>query len=201
MPAPEIRHIQEPKRLTFAWRESAFPSDEHRTWRRVGELVRTGEPATTTLNYLIDMPDYQAAVEQGFQGHPAFPIEKTTHSTGVLESFMKRLPPRTRRDFPEYLGMFRLPIDANISDFALLGYTGARLPSDDFAILLPVEDFVTPFEIVTEVSGVRYEAEVDVKTLEVGAPVTLEAAPHPKDPHAVNGSTERPVIRLFLSVQ
>lgn len=237
MTLPEIRNIQEPRKLVLAWIPSLANGPEHRTWRRVAELTRGPGDEPVTLTYLVGTPDYEEAVKRGFTGHPAFPAKQHVHKINVLESFLKRLPPRTRRDFPEYLEMFRLPADAQISDFALLGYTEARLPSDDFAILLPLEDFTTPFEVVTQVSGVRHEVEVDLGKIQVGDTVTLQATPHPKDPHAVNvvwqghklghlprlhaetlgrlaregrihativrvnGSAERPVVRLFLAAK
>ncbi len=217
----------------FAWR----PFPQPRTWRLVGELTRDSNDESVILTYLVGTIDYEEAVRQGFTGHPAFPIKQQVHKTNVLESFLKRLPPRSRKDFPEYLGMFRLPENAILSDFALLGYTGARLPSDDFAILLPLEDFETPYEIVVEVAGFRHEANVQVEQLSVGDTVALECRPHPKDDNAVdvlwqgnklghiprlqaaaigrlvvegrvtativrvNGSQDRPVVRLFLAAK
>lgn len=235
MTLPEIHHIQEPQRLILSWIPSLSKGPEHRTWRRVGELTR--DSGTVTLTYLAGTPDYEEAVKQGFTGHPAFPAKQAVHKTGVLESFMKRLPPRTRRDFPEYLQMFRLPVDVQLSDFALLGYTGARLPSDDFALLLPLEDFIAPYELLVEVSGFRHESQASPAELAVGDAVTLVPQPHAKDEHAVdilwrgrklghaprlqaqalgrlarenrltasivrvNGSADRPVVRLFIAVR
>src|SRR5690606_7802554 len=80
-----IRHIIEPARLFLAW-HPFLPIPHHRTWRRVTELVRSSEPGGTTLTYLVGTPDYQAAVKQGFTGHPAFPCKQPVHKTGVLES-------------------------------------------------------------------------------------------------------------------
>lgn len=184
----EITHIQEPNRLILAWIPPLSQGKENRTWRRVAEL-RRDSMGKVTLHYLVGNVDYQAAIEQGFRGHPAFSTANPVHTQGVLESFLKRLPPRSRGDFAEYLSMFKLPPNAVISDFALLGYTGARLPSDEFALFLPVEDFKTPFELVVEVSGFRHEAPasgVTPQDLNVGDSVTLRPAPSPYDANAVD---------------
>lgn len=235
----EITHIQEPNRLVLAWIPPLSQGKANRTWRRVAEL-RRDSAGKVTLHYLVGDGDYQTAIEQGFRGHPAFSSAIPVHTQGVLESFLKRLPPRSRGDFPEYLAMFKLPVNAVISDFALLGYTGARLPSDEFALFLPVEDFAAPFELVVEVSGFRHEAPasgVKAQDLSVGDAVTLRPAPSSFDANAVdvlwedrkighlprleaqalgalagenrltativrvNGSTERPVVRLFVAAR
>jgi hypothetical protein len=101
----------------------------------VGELIRTGEDSAD-LVYLVDSPDYFRAKELGFDSYCGFPLEKGVRHKDALPLFVCRLPPRTRTDFPEFLAGLHLPRDAKISDFALLGYSGGRLPGDCFSFAL-----------------------------------------------------------------
>jgi len=189
------------------------------------------------LEYLNGSEDYRIALEMGFEGYPAFPLKQEVHRTGVLDSLLNRLPPNKRSDFKDYLQQFRLPADVSPSSFALLGYTGARLPSDGFAFYLPLETFPAPFECLFEVAGYRYECLAPQVDLRVGDSVSLESlSDHPNDPNAVqlnhalgklgyvprlyssslrhlnlnqasafieriNGSSDRPLMRVLLKVQ
>jgi hypothetical protein len=139
------------------------------------------------FRYLENMPDYQEAIREGFQGFPAFAIGKGHEytSSGVLKAFMRRLPPRKREDFFEYLAQFRLPTPFDGSDMALLAYTGAKLPGDGFEIIPDLSDAVPPIEVVMEVAGFRHQA-VSARSLSVGELVTLVAEPdNPVDPNAI----------------
>ena len=61
-------------------------------------------------------------------------------------------PPRSRGDFGRFLGALRIKADAEISDFALLGYSGAKLPDDDFTVIHPFENASVPFEFMVVLS-------------------------------------------------
>src|ERR1700676_5362033 len=97
-----IEHIIEPTRLLMAWQSS---DETHRTRYIVAELKLVAEKIN--LTYFTDSKDFQLAREHGFESYPAFPnINQTYHD--VLDTFMPRLPPRTRGDLPQYLEGLRL---------------------------------------------------------------------------------------------
>ena len=179
-----IRHLVEPNRLFLAW-QRPVAGMEHRSRRIVGEIERVEDG--TVFRYLENLPDYQEARREGFKGFPAFSIGKGQEytSSGVLKAFMRRLPPRKRDDFSEYLEQFRLPIPFDGSDMALLAYTGAKLPGDGFEIIPDLADALPPIELVMEVAGFRHQA-VSASSLSVGEPVTLVAEPdNAADPDAI----------------
>lgn len=110
-----IEHIIEPHRLLLSWQA---PEGMDRKRHLVAELRRRGDDAD--LVYLRESRDYAEAKARGFSGeYPGFPADKD-HS-GVLAAFMRRLPPHQRGDFDKFLEAIRIPRDAPISDFALLG--------------------------------------------------------------------------------
>ncbi len=179
-----IQHLVEPHRLFLAW-QRPVAGMEHRSRRIVGEIERRADGAI--FRYLENLPDYQEARREGFQGFPAFSIGKGQEytSSGVLKAFMRRLPPRKREDFSEYLAQFRLPIPFDGSDMALLAYTGAKLPGDGFEIIPDLADALPPIELVMELAGFRHQA-VSASSLSVGESVTLVAEPdNPADPDAI----------------
>lgn len=145
-----IEHLAEPSRLWLSW-QPADPAASQRRRRIVAELtLDNGEPV---FRYLNQTPEYHLAKSEGFQGYPAFNRSEDEHRRGVLEAFMRRLPPRKRRDFAEYLEKYRLPPHFQGSDFALLGYTGAKLPGDGFELCPDFSGAPLPLEMVMEVAG------------------------------------------------
>ena len=150
-----IEKLVEPRRILMAWQPPQMDSDRLR--RVVGEVL---PEAGGTLRYAWDTDDFEAARARGFQGHPAFPIdEDRSPRVGVLAPLLRRLPPRDRSDFVEYLALFALPAQVQdrsvLSDFGLLAYTEARLPSDGFGFVNPLDEMGGGLELVTEVSGYR----------------------------------------------
>ena len=101
-----IEHFFHPTRLWLCWQPAALAGKRMR--RIVAEVVQAADGGGI-LRYLADTPDYRSAVEQGFHGYPAFRTAQVEHRSGVMEAFMRRLPPRSREDFVEYLRMYRLP--------------------------------------------------------------------------------------------
>jgi len=137
----------------------------------VAEVVREG--SDVVLRYLPDTEDYRIALNSGFTGHPAFPHSTTEHRSGVEEALSRRLPPRKREDFGDFLAKHRLPYPFPLSDLALLGYTGAALPSDGFALVPDFSGEDIPFDYILEVAGVRHVRGHDVSGLSVGDPLTF----------------------------
>jgi len=50
----------------------------------------------------------------------------------------------------------RLKPDIHLSNFALLGYPGAKLPSDGFSIIHPFNDAKSEVELILEAAGFRH---------------------------------------------
>lgn len=165
----QINYAIEPNRLKLIWQSSG----PVRTRFTVGELIRADDKIC--LSYTRFNPDFAAAQSVGFSGHPAFRLETPVHHQNVLDVFSRRLPSRSRVDFSQYLSKHRLSLVPNISNFALLGYTGGRLPGDgfSFAIDFLYENF--PHQFLMEVAGFRYNAGMHVEISELeGQYVTFE---------------------------
>lgn len=162
-----INHIIEPTKLLLAWQSL---DEKHRTRYIVAELNQS--ETGVTLTYLTDTKDFRTAQERGFESYPAFQDITRPHYN-VLSTFMRRLPPRTRADFAQYLAGMRLKPDSILSDFALLGYSGAKLLSDGFSIIHPFNNVDEECELLLEIVGFRYITENDRKKVEAGTPVTF----------------------------
>lgn len=166
-----LHHIVEPTRLLMTWQ----PLDMNaplRTRRIIGEVCQENE-GQIVFRYLIDTPDFEAASKAGFKGFPAFRLEDDEVRQGVIESLLRRLPPRNREDFAEFLAQHRLPYPFNYSDMALLGYTGARLPSDGFALVPDFSQNGMPCDYLMEVAGLRHVFD-DVDAIHEGDVVSFE---------------------------
>jgi len=167
-----LQNLIEPKRLLMTWQ----PSDEGaspRTRRVVGCVEKDGNEVV--FRYLKEHPDFQMAQQNGFTGYSAFRIDEKTSEfrQGVLEAFLRRIPPRKREDFNEYLAQHRLPFPFPLGDFALLGYTGAKLPSDGFALVPDFQIGDVPCDFLLEIAGLRHCIS-DVSNLSVGDAVEFE---------------------------
>jgi len=150
-----IEHIVEPNRLLLSWQTK---TKGKRLRMFVAELIRSGDDAD--LVYLQNSEEFSKAQSLGFKEYPGFVIKENIYKN-VLTSFMKRLPPRSRGDFDRFLGALRIKSEAKdeISDFALLGYSGAKLPDDDFTVIHPFENASPPFELMLPVQGYQYYQE------------------------------------------
>lgn len=165
-----LSNIREPQRLTMTW-QPPEASPHARTRRVVAEVLRCEHGYV--FRYLPNSEDYIAAIKGGFQGYPAFRLSTELHDQGVVEAFSRRLPPRKREDFGEFLEKHSLPQPFPLSDFALIGYTGASLPSDGFSFVPDFGDNPLPFEYVTELAGVRHVRGNDISDVSVGDQVTF----------------------------
>lgn len=171
-----LQHIIEPRRLWLTWQ----PLDEHapvRTRRIVGEVCKE-ETGQVVFRYLKDSADFKAASDAGFKGFPAFKLSEPEVRQGVIESLMRRLPPRKREDFAGYLARHALPSPFGYSDFALLAYTGARLPSDGFALVPEFPPDAIPCDYVTEVAGLRHVFDGDTQKIRLGDSVSFKVDKH-----------------------
>lgn len=182
-----IENICEPKRLILAWQAPDHTGVRHR-WA-IGDLT----PSNGDLNlryyegneFVRQNPGRTAAdLERlGYRGYPGLRPKDVIHS-GVFEAFRRRLPPQSRPDFEEYQKHFRISPRLRLSDFALLGYTEAKLPNDGFSVVNPLECTGDTFEYMLEVAGSRYYS--DGPRPEVGAHVSFQAEPtNEHDPNAI----------------
>jgi hypothetical protein len=156
-----IEHACEPERLLLCWEAPVTQKDRNR-WV-VGAVEKVGE--TVVFRYMVDAEflalnfgrTREQLKEAGYLGYPAFNEDRSvTFDDGVQEAFMRRLPPRNRSDFPSYLAQFRLRLGSVNSDFALLGSTEARLPSDGFSLINPLNPESGPCEVLVEIAGHRH---------------------------------------------
>jgi hypothetical protein len=168
-----LNNIFEPTRLLLVWR--CAPNRGARTRRLVGTVEKVSPDAPACLHYLMGTDDFDRAVEAGFEGYPAFELSKKEHCTGVIDAFMRRLPPRKRDDFKAYLHRHRLPENSPISDMALLAYTNAKLPSDGFELYPDLSNARPPFELIVEVAGFRHQHNLAIDDIYIGDPVIFKA--------------------------
>lgn len=175
-----IQYICEPEKLLLCWQA---PNDGARYV--VAEIYRNLDNKYT-FKYMKDTEDFKEAQKLGFTMHPAFNSNKEIHNSGILEAFVGRLPPRSRTDFKDYLRNFKISESASISDFALLGYTGAKLPSDGFSIINPFENTCVPSEYLIEIVGTRHMKDIDLKAVQIGDLVEFIKEPNnPYDKQAI----------------
>lgn len=144
-----IDHLVEPTKLTLAW-QSLKPEDGRRR-------LAVAELTASEFRYLVGSEDFEKARQLGFTGYPAFRLNVINHTGHVLEPFLRRIPPRSRTDFPRFLQAIGLRADAEVSDLGLLAYSEARDISDGFSLVNRFEGIDGPLEFVTEVAGYRYE--------------------------------------------
>ena len=179
-----IEHIIEPEKLLLSWQPPRSSKDRLR--RFVAKLIRRGDDAD--LVYLSATDDFRQAKKQGFESYPGFSSEQEKHEN-ILSSFIKRLPPRKRKDFPRFLKALRIKpeMQAEISDFAMLGYCRARLPGDDFTVIHTFSNAKPPFELLLPVQGYRYYLDnFSYASMQEGLKVNFEAEPdNPEDPQAI----------------
>ncbi|MCK5707550.1 MAG: HIRAN domain-containing protein [Candidatus Aureabacteria bacterium] len=167
-----IQNIREPHRLLLCWQA---PEGKDRTLFTVAELQKKNNEYL--FRYLKNTRDFERATDLGFTIYPPFKINPELYNSGVLEAFMRRITPRTRNDFAEYLEEFRIPNNVQIDDFTLLGYTGAKLPSDGFLVVNPFDDIEIPAEMLVELAGTRYIKTLNMKLIHKDDEVVLIPEP------------------------
>src|SRR4051812_28394155 len=122
-----IQKIIEPKRLLIIWQAL---QNEIGTGKRyiVGELEH--QHNNTLLRYYLNTPDFKDAIALGFKGFVFFDLNQEIHDLNVMGALARRIPPRERTDFDDFLRYNRIEpsVGRTMSDFALLGYTGGKLP-------------------------------------------------------------------------
>jgi HIRAN domain len=201
-----LENICEPRLLILAWQAPDHLKERFR-WA-VGEVKPTSDGFS--FRYFAPGKEFESRnagktfdqiVALGYAGYAAFPVKVREHASGVLEAFNRRLPPRGRSDFSEYMKHFRLKDYSSLSNFTLLGKTEATLPSDGFSIVDPLDGSTSCCDLLLEVAGFRYYANTLGYTVTIGTQVEISPEPENKfDSNAVrfslNGSTIGYVNRL-----
>lgn len=167
-----IQNVSEPNHLMLVWQSPDLDGGPRARKRYVvADVFRDGDDA-----YLVyrDDEDTKDAETLGFRGYPAFNISRTRHQN-VIGAFMRRMPPRDRSDYHKYLERFRIS-NVEMSDFALLGYTEAKLPTDGFSLVNPLNDISVPSEYLLELSGYRKYIS-DACEMALGDQLDLESEP------------------------
>ncbi len=187
-----IEAIGETSRLILAW-QAPYEVQDRVRWA-IGELSMTSDGVQfryfqgDELSRLNDGRTQDDLRSAGYLGYPAFdprPGAPPVFHEGVLEAFMRRLPPPKRADYPKYLEHFRLRSVDRASPFSLLAITEARLPSDGFSLIDPLDPVEPNRDVVIEVAGHRRNV-TNRDHLFVGQPLQLAADPeNPHDPSAV----------------
>ncbi len=176
-----IQHTLEFDKLFLAWQGESDPN--HLKYVVAELTLNTNHEAQ--LVYLDTSEDFTNAKRFGFNGYPAFSIDRSVHTDGILDAFLRRIPSRKREDFNKYLEALRLSSDENISDFSLLGYSGAKLPGDSFSLIPYFDNQNGDFEILIDIAGFRYKS-IDINTIPIGAQLSFEPDPTSSiDRHAI----------------
>jgi hypothetical protein len=187
-----IEHPAEPRELILAWQPPSSVSDRFR-WA-VGRIAH--DQGGVVFDYFDDQsfPRYNAgrSIEQlrqaTYAGYPAFDLKKRPeggYRDYALEAFLRRLPPTSRSDFGNYLAYFCIPQATRMSPLALLAATEARLPSDGFSLINPLDPLADCVEVVLEIAGFRHYRN-NAPNLTLDDPLQLEPEPSNRhDPGAV----------------
>jgi HIRAN domain len=185
-----IENAPEPRKLFLAWQAPDRFGDRFR-WA-VGTVTPHGRDHT--FRYLMSGAEFERLNQNrrfeeleslGYRGYPA--SERVVHDDNILSIFMRRLPPRNRSDFRQYMKQFRLSSNVHLSDFDLLAHTEAKLPSDGFSMVDPLDPEIDSCDLMLEVAGFRYYLDKSRSaSLTVGQSIALTSEPNnPHDPNAV----------------
>lgn len=188
-----IEHLADPMRLLLCWRPPT--KFKPRTRWVVGVLERVGGNAQFRYLHGSDFSSRNDGrterdlADMGFRGYPAFKWRSggdgDPYTSEATEAFLRRLPPRHRSDFTEYLCRFFVRPGSRISSFALLAATGARSPHDGFSLVDPFEEDVERRDVVLEVRGYHYyHSEADGEWLDREVMLSPEPT-NPHDPNAI----------------
>ncbi|MDI9349178.1 MAG: hypothetical protein QM537_04150 [Candidatus Symbiobacter sp.] len=154
-----IKKIFEPNRLFLVWQKLEVLADQKRPAGKrykIAEITKN-DNKIFSFKYLSSTPSFADAKKSGFDDYPAFKIQAEPFiGETVLSAFNNRIFNQKRRDLSDFLTYWGIAPDVKISDFALLGYSGGELPSDNFTFVVDYDRAELPLEIPTLVVGVRY---------------------------------------------
>ena len=169
------------RRALMAW-QRPLGSGKRRDRFAVAELVQNG--ICLSFRYLDDQ-ELEPARQVGFTGYPGLPFGSPQLDRIAEEVLMRRLPPKERPDYGEFLERFGLPSDEYYPALTLLAYTGARMTGDGFSVCETFDGFEPPFTYVFDVAGSRHCKDL-YNELKKGDRLRLEREPdNEHDPDAV----------------
>lgn len=186
-----IEAMCEPKRLILAWQPAALDAASRWRWA-VGELTAIDDSielryfqAGDEFEHYNSGKTFEDILALGYIGYPAFSKNEPVHREGVKQALMRRLPPRQRSDFSGYAAQFRLRDTEDLSDFALLARTEAKVPSDGFSIVDTLDASAERCDLLIEIAGHRHYM-ASCRPLQVGDQIQIAAEPENEyDSHAV----------------
>jgi len=182
-----IKQVSTPKRLFLAWQAPDHLDDRFR-WA-VGNLSVNAKDLD--LAYLANLEfermnqgkSFLQLEHLGYQGYPGYRLGQLHKN--FLSTLMRRLPPRNRSDFVEYKRQFRIPQYLTLSEVELLAITEAKLPSDGFSVVDPLDPEAESCDLLLEVAGFRYYAS-ELLNIKLGDPLALVPEPDNEyDPDAI----------------
>ncbi|MBP7334931.1 HIRAN domain-containing protein [Niveispirillum sp.] len=165
-----IERVSEPPKLFLAWQ-----APDHLQYRfrwAVGIIAPHSDGLS--LRYFEDGVEfeqhnqgqtYAKLLSYGYKGYPAFSTKRLLHTSGVADVLVRRLPPSTRPDFSEYKKQFRIPSEMNLPLISLLGSTEAKLPSDGFSVVDPLDSNAQYCDLMLEIAGFRYYSDTYTPTI------------------------------------
>lgn len=160
-----IEKLIEPKKLLIIWQAPGDDSNQPAGTRFVvGEIVNDG--ARARLRY-YNNKEVETAIHKGFNGLTAYPYEPDKDFNGNLVDILsKRLPPKSRGDYDDYLRSHRIsPTADGITILSLLAYTSGKLEGDGFSFAHAFEEAEAPFDYAFEIAGFRYHQGMDIKPI------------------------------------
>jgi HIRAN domain len=187
-----IEHPSEPKELLLAWQAPPTVADRLR-WA-VGRLKLAEEEISFDYLEGQEFTDlnlgrtFQQIKDAGYSYYPAFDRRKRPEGgfrDRVLEAFLRRVPPISRSDFRRYLEHHHVSNETKLTPLSLLAVTEARLPSDGFSLIDPLDPSSEFVEVVFEIAGFKHFAD-EPKAFAPGDALDLQPEPlNPYDPNAI----------------
>ncbi|WDI30554.1 hypothetical protein PUV54_11360 [Hyphococcus flavus] len=150
-----ITKICEPSKLILAWK----PVDTRKSRRHFPVGIFERQRDKILFRWLSDTEDFSLALNEGFDVLFGNDRGNSSEPQRIFDVLSKRLPRRDRPDYEKYLAQFRINPDVNISTFAMLGYTEARLASDGYSIIDTLESASKGCQYFHEVVGYHYYAK------------------------------------------
>ncbi len=170
------------RRALLTWQRPLEQNGPPRRRFAVAELVECGEGLE--FSYRNDQ-EFAFASDAGFKGYPGLALDNRHESSTATDVLKRRLPPRNRPDFKEFMERFGLSPEAHFSILSLLAYTGARLSSDSFGISETFDGFDRPFRYVFDIAGYRHYSEGELDLAENEPVLFRPETANPDDPNAV----------------
>ncbi len=170
------------QRALLTWRRP-FNYGGQRDRYAVAELVQ--EQNRVRFSWRADA--VEAARANGFNGYPGLTGSLGENSYDAIGVLLRRLPPRDRHDFSDYLQKFGVTSGANLSDLSLLAYTGARVvsESDGFGVAETFDGFDRPFRYIFDIAGFVYHLDNSVSLRSDDAVYFEPEDTNSNDPQAV----------------